>query len=291
MDGISKSQCSVCGSREFSNIAQEIYQQKRYLIAKCQSCTALFTSYREGDSNCDYGVFNEGEFKRKYLPILQGKRLHDRESNYLEEVSIINRFISSGRLLDIGCHAGWLLGYLQKKTSLDLYGLEPSLPLAQLAGERLGIKIYQDVVRNGVLEKDWFDFICLTDVLEHLATPNDALQVLADALRTGGKILIKVPTGDFAIWKYRLRKVLPFRITSEEVFDAKEHHVLYNHKSLRRLLIQNGFSIKLLMIPRPVQTAASNKLVRWAREIVYFLARKGIFPSQDILVIAEKVVV
>ena len=62
---------------------------------------------------------NEETFQRKYSKILLGGKLHDRHLNYLEEVNIIKRYVSSGSYLDIGCHAGWLLEYVKKATKIS----------------------------------------------------------------------------------------------------------------------------------------------------------------------------
>jgi 2-polyprenyl-3-methyl-5-hydroxy-6-metoxy-1,4-benzoquinol methylase len=289
MSGKTRKTCAVCESTNFYPIAEEQYKESLFRIARCGNCRALFTFYREANHNADYGIGDEESFNRKYLPIVQGKKLHDRHENYLEMVQIIKRNILAGRYLDVGCHGGWLLGYLQKDSNLELFGLEPSPFLAHLASKRLGISVFNDSIRSGVLSKEWFDGIGLTDVLEHLENPNEAIRALREALKGGGKLFIKVPNGDFALWKYRLRGILHFLSPTGEIFDAKEHFVLYNRGALRILLEKNGLRVREFIVPKPIQTGGSSWAVRLARSFFYRIGKIGLLPPQDILVIAEKI--
>lgn len=281
------SRCPVCNSSVVTPVADEKFHGRLFRIARCRSCDALFTSYREADHNIDYSDQDEAAFEKKYLPVLRGIRKHDRHENYLEEVSIIKKYSPGGRLLDVGCHAGWLLSYLQPENRWELFGLEPSPFLAQLTARRLGIRVYNNSLREGVLEKDRFDFICLTDVLEHLSDPQMAVRVLRDGLKDGGRLLIKVPNGGFALLKNSLRRLFGFLLQSPEVFDAKEHHVLYSRKALHLLLEGNGFRILETRIPKPVQPGSSSAFTRGARKFIYHLGRTGVLPAQDLLVVAQ----
>jgi 2-polyprenyl-3-methyl-5-hydroxy-6-metoxy-1,4-benzoquinol methylase len=281
--------CPVCESDEIFPMAVEEYLGCLFRIARCGRCGALFTSYREADRNIDYRQFDEQGFTRKYLPILQGARKHDRHENYLEITAVAGKYLPRGRLLDVGCHGGWLLSYLQAENRWELYGLEPSPFLARLTSERLGIPVYNDVLRAGVLEDGDFNFVFLTDVLEHLQDPRGALRVVRDSMKAGGFLLIKVPNADFVYWKYRLRKPLGFLLESAEIFDAKEHYVLFSRKALETLLSANGFRILEMRIPKPIQARGSAWLTRAARAVVYQLGRAGILPGQDLLVVAKKI--
>jgi SAM-dependent methyltransferase len=280
--------CPVCESGEIAPTAVEEYDGCLFRIARCARCGALFTSHREADRNVDYRRFDEEGFKAKYLPILQGTRKHDRHENYLEITAVAGKYLPRGRVMDVGCHGGWLLSYLQGEKRWELCGLEPSPYLARLASERLGIPVYNDVLRPGVLEEGAFDFVFLTDVLEHLPDPRAALRAVRDGLKGGGLLLIKVPNADFALWKFRLRKPLGFLIKSAEIFDAKEHHVLFSRKALKTLLTSNGFAILEMRVPKPVQARGSGRLTRAARSVVYRFGRAGILPGQDLLVVARK---
>jgi 2-polyprenyl-3-methyl-5-hydroxy-6-metoxy-1,4-benzoquinol methylase len=280
--------CPACESDAISPAAVEKFDGCFFRIARCRRCGALFTSYRETDRNVDYREFDEEAFNRKYLPILQGTRTHDRHENYLEITAVVKKYLPSGRLLDVGCHGGWLLSYLKSVNLWELYGLEPSPFLARLTSERLGIKVYNEVLGTGVLENGRFDFVTLTDVLEHLMDPRGALRTVRDSLKAGGSVLIKVPNADFIVWKYRLRGLLGFLFESEDIFDAKEHYVLFSRKALKVLLSANGFRILDMRVPKPIQPRGSGRLTRTARAVVYHLARAGILPGQDLLVVARK---
>ena len=238
--------------------------------------------------NRNYDNQDEKKFYSKYGSILEGKCLHDRHENYLEEISIVKKYVLQGRYLDVGCNAGWLLQYLKQETSLELYGLEPSKFLAQLAEKRLGIKIINRYIEKDVLESEYFDFISMTDVFEHIPEPHPVLELLHKSLKKGKYLMIKVPNVKFTYLKYRIKKFFPFLIMAKDSFDAKEHMIHYSKESLKRVLKDNGFKVIKEMIPKPVQTRNSPRATLWSRRIIYSLAKAKLFPSQDLLLVAQK---
>ena len=238
--------------------------------------------------NRNYDNQDEKKFYSKYGSILEGKCLHDRHENYLEEISLVKKYVLQGRYLDVGCNAGWLLQYLKQETSMELYGLEPSKFLAQLAEKRLGINIINRYIEKDVLESEYFDFISMTDVFEHIPEPHPVLELLHKSLKKGKYLMIKVPNVKFTYLKYRIKKFFPFLIMAKDSFDAKEHMIHYSKESLKRVLKDNGFKVIKEMIPKPVQTRNSPRATLWSRRIIYYLAKAKLFPSQDLLLVAQK---
>lgn len=281
--------CPVCSGKPGKLVCRELYFGNEYHVSRCSQCAVLFTSFQQRDMNTDGMEKTSREtFEKKYGEILKGLKNHDRHENYLEEVATIQKFANSGDYLDVGCHAGWLLSYLKKYTQFNLMGIEPSPTTAKLTAERLGVKVVNSYVKDGVLADESFDFVSMTDVFEHLPNPGEVLGVLRKALRPKGKIMIKVPNGSFTHLKYRLKNLLPFLIFAKDTFDAKEHLVHYHQAALRKILESNGFKIVLEKVPKPVQTRGSRKSTRLARSAFYRLGRAGLLPPQDLLVVAEK---
>lgn len=280
--------CPSCAKTEKKLVAAETFKGQKYEISRCLNCDLVYTTYQSDDSNEYYGHSYEA-WRKKYADIVDGKIKHDRDLNYLEEVSIIKELTKNhGRFLDVGCNAGWLLGYLQKHTNLELYGLEPSKLLSQIAQERLNIKIFNDYARPGVLPENFFDCISMTDVFEHIPNPNDVLSVLNTALRPCGHILIKVPNGRFTQFKYRLRYLFQPLLNQKDHFNAKEHLIHFDLKNLKLVLEKNDFQAKRVIVPKPIQTRGSSKISEIGRNVVYHLAKMNVLPAQDILIIAQK---
>ncbi len=282
------SACPACKSEDFKKIATEEHQNKHYEISECTGCGLYFTSSQDSDANQGYLNYDEDSFMKKYGAIVRGEILHDRNKNYIEEVKIIKKYLSSGNVLDIGCNAGWLLSYLKKMSNFNLYGLEPSPFLSRFTANRLGIKVYNRYLEPNVLEDNCFDFISMTDVFEHVSNPNNILQLSRRALKDGGHLMIKVPNGAFTFLKYRLGKITPFMLEKKDPFDAKEHLAHYKKKTLLDLIKKNGFRVSEVRVPLPVQMRGSHVRTRLARCAFFNLSRLGLLPPQDLLVIAQR---
>jgi 2-polyprenyl-3-methyl-5-hydroxy-6-metoxy-1,4-benzoquinol methylase len=280
------SQCPSCNSAKKELFAQESFANKNYQISRCSECKLIYTSYQSDDTNEYYGHSAEA-WHKKYDPILKGTIKHDRDINYLEEVSIVSQFASEGRYLDIGCNAGWLLGYLKSQTKLELYGLEPSKLLSQIASERLGIKVFNDYVKDGVLPLQYFDFMSMTDVFEHIPNPNEVLTILKNSIKPNGYLMIKVPNGKFTAMKYKLRHLIAPLLNQKDQFNAKEHLIHFDPTNLKSLLQRHGFQVKKVVVPKPIQTKGSSSISIFGRTLVYNLSKLNLLPSQDILVVAQ----
>lgn len=99
------------------------------------------------------------------------------------------------RLLDAGCGTGLLLSRLPG--DLRLAGLDASERALEHARARLSSR--ESDLRAGSLpgapgfDDESFDWILLTDVLEHLEDDRASLAVLHGLLRPGGRLLLTVP--------------------------------------------------------------------------------------------------
>jgi SAM-dependent methyltransferase len=135
------------------------------------------------------------------------------------------------RILDVGCGRGQLLSLLHRAGFRDLQGVDPFLPedLQVLPGL---------VVRRQSLEslQEDFDLVMFHHVLEHIAEGGRALAAARARLRSGGRILVRIPTVDGAAWeRYRENWVQ---------LDAPRHLHLHSRASLELLAAQAGLAVQ-----------------------------------------------
>jgi SAM-dependent methyltransferase len=135
------------------------------------------------------------------------------------------------RILDVGCGRGQLLSLLHRAGFRDLQGVDPFLPedLEVLPGL---------VVRRQSLEslQEDFDLVMFHHVLEHIAEGGRALAAARARLRSGGRILVRIPTVDGAAWeRYRENWVQ---------LDAPRHFHLHSRASLELLAAQAGLAVR-----------------------------------------------
>ena len=103
------------------------------------------------------------------------------------------RLPASGRLLDVGCAAGFFL--VEARRFYKVQGVELSTWSSAYARERLGLPVITGTLQQAALPAAHFDVITLWDVIEHVPDPVPLLTEAARVLRPGGRLVLT--TGDW----------------------------------------------------------------------------------------------
>ncbi len=107
-------------------------------------------------------------------------------------------------VLDLGCGDGALLAYLAEAKHVQAVGVDVSQKAVERARSR-GVQAYvADITEEGYRPQQVYDYVLLSEVLEHLEDPEDLLLRLKGFVRRG--LLVSVPNIGF--WPYRLRLLL-----------------------------------------------------------------------------------
>jgi 2-polyprenyl-3-methyl-5-hydroxy-6-metoxy-1,4-benzoquinol methylase len=183
--------------------------------------------------------------------IIEGRARHHRDPNYEDDLRLLARYRPTGKLLDVGTNLGMFLR-LARNRGWELHGVEPSPALSEIARSAFGLRITTGYLEHAGFEDESFDVITMTDVLEHVTTPYAFLAETHRILSRGGVLLVKVPNVKWSEFKLKLDRRLG-RVTTNDIFDAYEHVVHYDEKTLRRTLERVGFRVRHLDIARPVQ--------------------------------------
>lgn len=105
------------------------------------------------------------------------------------------QFIPQGceRLLDVGCHAGSFGKAAKEKYGVEVWGVEPNPDAAAIASQNID-KVEVGPFEDGLdIPDKYFDAVIFNDVLEHLVSPQQALQLAKTKLRTNGVIVASIP--------------------------------------------------------------------------------------------------
>lgn len=106
------------------------------------------------------------------------------------KLKIINKYKTSGTVLDYGCGDGTFLKFIKDK-NFSILGFEPNIKAAETAKSKISenhITTSLDSVENNSL-----DIITLWHVLEHIPNPEEILSKLRLKLKNDGYIVIAVP--------------------------------------------------------------------------------------------------
>lgn len=186
--------CPACGSAA----GQALFDKDGWTIAQCPDCGSAFVaqdpaaidfaalydvSYYSGGSR---GVFAD------YVGQEAARRAHARRKLWLLR-HLPPRLPASGRLLDVGCAAGFFLAEAQLHYAVQ--GVELSDWSSDYARTRLGLPVVTGTLQQAALPSASFDIVTLWDVVEHVPDPVPLLAEAARVLRPGGRLVLT--TGDW----------------------------------------------------------------------------------------------
>ena len=227
--------CVVCGSRD----AEPFFEKDGYRLVRCRSCTLVsvanpptpeelrrFYSFAEG-----YGVQwldDSAEIAR--LEALGRRRL-----------AALHRTVAPpGRLLDVGCSAGFFLAAAQA-AGWEVHGVELNADAAELGRNRLGLDIVTGELHEAPFAPLSFDAVTLWDVLEHVRDPAVTLTAARGLLRTAGTVALSTPNLDGLF--PRLSAPLGRRTGYWTHPEPPAHLFQFSERTVTRLLTVRGFAV------------------------------------------------
>ena len=140
-------------------------------------------------------------------------------------------------VLDIGCGSGWILRTLANSGLLNLYGVDISRGQYMKQKEKDGLPVAFAEADAYFLpfREESMDVILMSEILEHLETPADAVGEAVRVLRKGGKFLITVP------WREKIRHTLCIHCNRKTPINA--HVQSFDFERVRKLLENEGLQI------------------------------------------------
>jgi len=95
------------------------------------------------------------------------------------------------RVLDIGCGFGESLGYHAAR-GCDVYGVEADENIRRVA-DKFGFNVRVGLFDASNYESEFFDYITMDQVLEHVTDPREVMQGVSGILKPKGKVVITLP--------------------------------------------------------------------------------------------------
>jgi len=204
--------CPSCGSSILKNLGNLIYKQNlqsgtqkgnfpaavpnsSVSLFKCCSCYLYFK----------YPIFSKEELNSYYREEVNIERwsysLKDRIDWQLA-IDFIEKFVQSGRILDVGAWTGDFLKHLGERVRcVELYGVEINPKAANIATEK-GINIICDDFFEIDKINLKFHVVVAFDVIEHVENPLKFLASIVKITEDGGYIIVS--TGNTEIFEAKL---------------------------------------------------------------------------------------
>lgn len=223
------------------------HTRRTFRIVECNDCSHQFVDPMPNLEN-------------SYHDVVDPKYLASRPQRIRTSRQLIKRLSSlgaSGKLLDIGCNAGFFLDEACK--TFEVEGLELSSWASEIAARR---HIVHNVPLQHLHGERCFDVVSLLGVIEHLPDPVRELVEIERLIKRNGLIVIFTGTRDSILprllgkkwWWYQGMHLQYFTNRSLELLLAR-----FNFEVVASLTHTTWFSLESLH-----QSARRYRLARWA---------------------------
>ncbi|MDD2338773.1 MAG: class I SAM-dependent methyltransferase [Methanosarcina sp.] len=159
------------------------------------------------------------------------------------------------RCLDIGCGLGESLYYL-KQNNCEAYGVEADENVLKMA-EKYDLNIKIGLFDPKDYEKEYFDYVTMSQVLEHMVYPVEILNGVHDILKPNGRLIFSVPNSQSLLSTLLRKKWINWHIPY--------HQQHFTKRSIIKLAERCDFEIESieLVTPTPWLTYQINHLISY----------------------------
>ena len=231
--------CNVCEA-PVDPEGDAVWTKDGLEIVRCPRCGLLFRAILPSPEDLP-GLYDSAYFQAEdrsqggegYADYVGEADLH--RLNARRRLSLLEGFTAPGRLLDVGCAAGFFLDEARGR-GWEVTGIEVSTEMAEWASGTLGLP---QVIHGSFTGHPWdegtFDCVTMWDYIEHTIDPLFELQLAHRLLRPGG--MLALSTGDAGS--------LVARLTGRRwhLLTPRHHNYFFTRSSLLSGLERAGFSV------------------------------------------------
>jgi SAM-dependent methyltransferase len=254
-----------------------------YQIVQCQRCGFLYVHPRPSPDALtafyQHPRYFQSDEAYGYSAYAADREEIERQAS--ERLTFIERLMKPGRLLDLGCAAGYFLN-VAKARGWQVEGIEVSQVVVQSAEHLLGQRI-QPTLEAACFGSDSFDVATLWEYIEHVPDPRDDLQRVHQLLKPGGVLALSTPNAG----QPRVRR---YPDVWRE-FKPPEHLSFFTVETLTTLMGACGFEPVIIRVIAP-EIRPSERVQRWIDQLrqslgdrhtrstplwwIYSIARRGL---------------
>jgi len=192
-------ECNLCGADDTVKLVtiDKVYDNNKYNIVKCKKCGLIYSDPRPMLSKMEVGkfIYNK-EYYKNEMP-------YNGQSKYItrifrtsceEQASIIERYVSKGRFLEIGCGTGMFMEIMQRR-GWQVWGTEVSTYAVESC-KRKGLRVLNTDLRGLDFPPGYFNCIMLGQVIEHLSDPSSIIKKVWELCAKGGLVVVSTENAE-----------------------------------------------------------------------------------------------
>lgn len=278
-------QCILCGFSKFNELLIEEKFGFQFSVVICKKCGMIFTHPRP---SMDWLTkLYEDLDKSKFLT--HAKKW---ESNYRKGISIISTYKRDGRLLDVGCGAGYFAN-LATDAGFEVTGTDLAKSAVEFASKNFRLSVHHGDMSELKLKPRSFDLVTLWNVLEHILDPVKTLRACYSILEDDGIIYLETPNANLLRLcahnplLFSLRK----RLRKDSSLIPWMHINYFSPYTLKLLLTTTGFEIvKFYLCSLKEKRRVKVLLSELFRKSLFYLSQGTINIYFPMTVLAKKVI-
>lgn len=230
--------CDLCGATAASRLLH--CERLDGPLVRCDRCGLIYVGERQHDFT--FAGADE-EKSRRLAERVRALSLVDdaveaaeapwREMLFADRLRRLQRFVTGGRLLEVGCASGEFLR-LAARAGFQVEGVEPDPHTSAQARQTPGLRVLTGTLTQAGYPADSFDVVVLFHVLEHLDSPRQTVREIHRLIKPGGILAVETPNIDtiwFRLLRSRWRQFIP------------DHYYFFTPQTLGRLLHEAGFQL------------------------------------------------
>jgi ubiquinone/menaquinone biosynthesis C-methylase UbiE len=241
--------CPLCKSENLSSYALDTKRKGPHISrVKCENCGIVFANPMADQEELAqyYNKYYEKDHYEsvgyKALILDHFERIKRLEPNeILKEARFLNKLEDGMKFLDVGCGLGLGLAYAHK-VGCELYATEYDSGALEFVQEHFPVNTFQGDIQGAKYPDNFFDFIHISHVIEHVLDPRAYIQEMKRILKPGGILAIGTP--DISSWLYTIHRWVNFlRFRVPDVIDGLEHTFIFPKTRLKSLCKEEGLEV------------------------------------------------
>lgn len=232
--------CPLCNETSAILILKRIRFNSEWALARCNACSLHFTEPLPTPENLN--VFYSGDYHSELRKVGRTEAAFGKKFNAY--FHFIRDHVPPGSgTLDVGCATGLFPKMLQD-FGYRAEGVELNPDSAKWGQEYYKVPIHQGTIDTLAESGRKFDFVSMTDVLEHTVSPPKDVLKVRRMLNPGGHFMVTFP--DILSLSSRYLRLLSICTRREDLWGTCHiplHTWEFSYATAMRLFTQNGFRL------------------------------------------------